>query len=105
MSQQLTLESFINFHLDIKADDNMFSIFDGIKKSLVRKAIFFYRNNLIVESDGKWLIKPNKTFNKTTRVVESIGAVFYCDCQGFRKNNICSHILAIKLYERMKKRC
>lgn len=78
---------------------------DGYKSSTpyLSKAKKFLENDCVKRSgDNSWKILPIKNYNKTTHFVQNGLSGFYCSCQGFKNNDFCSHILAVKQFEFMQ---
>jgi len=70
---------------------------DGSKEAatLLHKAQIFIEKECIDQTDAGWICKPLSGYNKTTYKINSD---FKCNCQGFNKNNYCSHVLAVKQF-------
>lgn len=66
--------------------------------TLLTKAKHFLENDCIEQINRKlFIVKPIKNYNKTTYRIKNINdEEFICNCQGFSKNGICSHIIAVK---------
>lgn len=75
---------------------------DSSAGALLTKARRFLEENCIEKSEGCWICKPIKGYNRKTyhMKLERIG--WTCSCQGFKtkiekgESPICSHIVALK---------
>ena len=75
-------------------------LFQEFKESIRKKAEYFLRKGL-VRPNGMYyyLVLPIPGYNSTPHEVFYNGHEYLCDCQGFKKNGFCSHVLAVMLYE------
>ena len=74
----------------------------GLNGNMTSKARAFVKNNLIHRFNDKgrerWIIRPLKG-NKTIYEVYFKGDMGFCECQFNRSGKICSHIMAVQLFE------
>lgn len=72
-----------------------------IKGSIISKARRFIKDHKVVNvKRNHWRIRPITGYNKQVRNVVIHRGVFGCDCQGFKKNRYCSHVLMVQLLQR-----
>lgn len=84
---------------------------DPKQKPTVIKANKFLKARCIEKkSDGEWICKPLKDYNKTTHVIRSYEQGLSCSCQGFYAKKdahdkglseikpFCSHTVAVKQF-------
>lgn len=68
--------------------------------SLLNKAKKFLLSDCVKPAGkNEWDILPIENYNKTIHKVSLGAGGFFCDCQGFRNNGFCSHVLAVKQFE------
>ena len=72
---------------------------DRTSGSLLTKAKKFLLNDCVKPADpNEWDILPIENYNKTIHKVSLGVGGFFCTCQGFKNNNFCSHVLAVKQF-------
>lgn len=78
--------------------------------SIYNKAVKFVRAGC-VKYDGlnTWLVGPLEGYNTRTYIITKIKNdvgeyEFKCSCQGFNKNALCSHSIAVKLHAGVEQR-
>ncbi len=67
-----------------------------VKGSVKLKALKFVKLGLVKEVSGIYYISPIEGYNKTTYQVNG-----GCNCQGFKKNQYCSHMLAVAYFNKL----
>lgn len=46
-------------------------------------------------NEGQYVCLPTDGYNKTTYKLEKVNGFWNCNCQGFKKRNVCSHLIAL----------
>jgi hypothetical protein len=70
-----------------------------VSATLLTKAKEFLMNDCIsLVERNKWVCKPIKGYNKHSYHI-TFRDNWTCDCQGFKANQNCSHIIAVKQFE------
>lgn len=69
------------------------------KSTVKKKAVLFLENGCVrIITRDRFMCLPIKDYNKTTYHIINYNNHWECNCQGFQKNKICSHIIAVKMF-------
>ena len=70
------------------------------RQRMNEKANKFLERNCIEQTrDGEWICKPIPKYNIHTYTINKLPDDTYrCNCQGFHKNNWCSHAEAVRIF-------
>lgn len=66
--------------------------------AILRKAQIFLENNCIEPKGTDWICKPLVKYNSHTYTIKATAGGFECNCQGFGKNQDCSHCIAVRQF-------